>query len=118
MSRRNDGIDRRKFLKAGLGTAAGIALTSGAVHPVTAAGTPTLATPDEMFGWQGVLWLAGMVALVVSCARWYGRTMDESSPSAHRWTDDALPVPQSSVLSPQPLRWTWVEGGVFGGAER
>ncbi len=37
-----------------------------------------LTDPGAIFGLQGVLWLAGMGLLLLSCARWYPRTQRES----------------------------------------
>jgi Dolichyl-phosphate-mannose-protein mannosyltransferase len=53
-----------------------------------------LADPNALFGLQGVLWLAGMCLLLISCARWYPRSGGDAA--------DQAP-------------WTRVEGLVFGG---
>ncbi len=34
--------------------------------------------PDEIFGLQGVFWVASMALLLLSCARWYPRTQREA----------------------------------------
>src|SRR5437773_1275823 len=62
-----------------------------------------------------VLWLAGMAALVASCAGWYSRDEGRRTNDEGQWTDEGQPLTQSSVLSSQSLRWTWAETGVFGG---
>src|SRR5207249_4143485 len=38
-----------------------------------------LADPGAIFGWQGVLWLASMGLLLISCARWVRRDSAEAS---------------------------------------
>jgi hypothetical protein len=61
---------------------AGIALASGlSLGSVLA----YLADPNAIFGLQGVLWLAGICLLLVSCSRWYSRT-DPAAGEAPPWT--------------------------------
>ena len=44
-------MNRRNFLKTGLGVAAGATLAGGVQHPAWAAANPTLPSNDEIFGW-------------------------------------------------------------------
>ena len=46
-----NGMNRRNFLKTGLGVAAGATLAGGVEHPLLAAASPTLPSNDEIFGW-------------------------------------------------------------------
>ncbi|HYP18940.1 MAG TPA: glycosyltransferase family 39 protein, partial [Chloroflexia bacterium] len=43
--------------------------------------------PDDIFGWQGVLWLASMAVLLISCAQWYpgGKGQDPLEAPWPRW---------------------------------
>ncbi len=45
----------------------------GAVSLAVASMYAWTATPDAFFGWQGVLWIAAMALLVLSCMGWYPR---------------------------------------------
>src|SRR6266849_3890950 len=47
----NKGMNRRNFLKKGLGVAAGATMAGGVQHPAWAAANPTLPSNDENFGW-------------------------------------------------------------------
>jgi hypothetical protein len=75
----------------GIATAVGLSVGSIAAY---------LRDPLAIFGLQGVLWLASMAVLVLSCARWYP-TKDEgrlSTKDEGRKTKDGL--------SPKQLRFT------------
>ena len=47
-----------------------------------------LSSPDEIFGWQGVLWLLSIALLLVSCAHWYPR--ESNSALLPPWTRSEL----------------------------
>ena len=82
---------RREVAVRLVGVAAAVGLAVGSIAAY-------ISSPNEIFGGQGVLWLAGMAVLVASCARWYSRTMDDG-----RWTIDDRPMRyRTSVLSPRP----------------
>jgi hypothetical protein len=62
----------RRILAARIaGIAGALALAGGSI-------VAWLAHPTDVFGWQGVLWVAGMGLLLVSCARWYPATPAEA----------------------------------------
>jgi 4-amino-4-deoxy-L-arabinose transferase-like glycosyltransferase len=53
------------------GIAAALALAGGGI-------AAALAQPAAVVGWQGVLWLASMALLLLSCARWYPAAQTEA----------------------------------------
>ncbi len=88
------------------GILASVCLSAGSIIAYTR-------DPLAIFGLQGVLWLAGMALLLLSCALWYPRR------EAAIETDDRQPTtnPQSAIRNPQSeaLAWTRSEIFVFGG---
>ncbi|MGA7731547.1 MAG: glycosyltransferase family 39 protein, partial [Chloroflexia bacterium] len=73
-------LGRRRYLRL-VGITAAMLLTVGSL-------VAWWQEPQAVFGWQGVLWLAGMVVFVASCARWpvaQGRVADREPWSRAEW---------------------------------
>jgi hypothetical protein len=62
---------------AGITTALALAVGSMAAY---------IHEPNETFGLQGVLWLAGIGLFLLSCARWYPRATAEATTQGLAWT--------------------------------